>query len=593
MKTDLKECKFCNKKFNIFSLKRHLSNCVSKKEKESENKISELSNEVNENKEYIEELKTKIQLYENNLLSRPQQPMFQNLNSNNKDMTFKLTLENGKVMDIGIRSDGYINATELCKAGGKRIDHYKENKQTQDYLQALSFNTGISVIDLINSNVGGNHSGTYVHRKVGYHIAQWISPDFAVQVSNVLDNFENKLTNVIHENNELKSKIQIYESNIYNQQPMFQNLNNNGILVLNDITIVSRTDGYINLSQLCKAGNKEYKHWKENKNTKLFLQVLSSSVGIPTDEILIYETGSNQNRATWGHPQVAINIAQWISPEFNVQVSKWIFELMITGKVEIGNQKSNEELENIYKVQINNLNNRLKNYETNVFQNNIESCPIQYYGKDIVYFFKFDIPYDLKNKYVSKYENINNENYSCVEFGVSSNFEERLKQHKSDKKKNNLIFLYAIEFNKRYLASKIEKYIKTIIKQMNINLDYEKKKECFIANEDEFNIIINKIKDGLNNIENTDVIEDDEEEQINNYDDNQVFNTETIKYKYDMEKQIKIKKIEIELEIEKEKISIEKERIQKEIEIKKIETITELFKNKLINLEEYKSMMKF
>ncbi len=54
---------------------------MSKKEKESENKISELSNEVNENKEYIEELKTKIQLYENNLLSRAQQPMFQNLNS--------------------------------------------------------------------------------------------------------------------------------------------------------------------------------------------------------------------------------------------------------------------------------------------------------------------------------------------------------------------------------------------------------------------------------------------------------------------------------------------------------------------------------
>ena len=46
--------------------------------------------------------------------------------------------------------------------------------------------------------------------------------------------------------------------------------------------------------------------------------------------------GPNENRATWGHPQVAINIAQWISPEFDVQVSKWIFELMLTGKVEIG-----------------------------------------------------------------------------------------------------------------------------------------------------------------------------------------------------------------------------------------------------------------
>ena len=76
---------------------------------------------------------------------------------------------------------------------------------------------------------------------------------------------------------------------------------------------------------------------------------------------------------------------------------------------------------------------------------------------------------------------------------------------------------------------------------MNINLDYEKKKECFIANEDEFNIIINKIKDGLNNIENTDIIEDDEE-QINDYEDKQVIDVETLKYKYDIEKQIKIYK---------------------------------------------------
>ena len=67
-----------------------------------------------------------------------------------------------------------------------------------------------------------------------------------------------------------------------------------------------------------------------------------------------------KNRKTWVHPQVAINIAQWISPEFDVQVSKWIFELMITGKVELGNEKTNEELENIYKEKINSLTEELE-----------------------------------------------------------------------------------------------------------------------------------------------------------------------------------------------------------------------------------------
>lgn len=98
-------------------------------------------------------------------------------------------------------------------------------------------------------------------------------------------------------------------------------------LLLNGLVIIARSgDGYVNLTQLCKAGKKEFSHWKENKNSKEFMCVLSSSIGIPVDELIRYETGSIQNRASWGHPQVAINIAQWISPQFDVQVSNWIFE---------------------------------------------------------------------------------------------------------------------------------------------------------------------------------------------------------------------------------------------------------------------------
>ena len=103
------------------------------------------------------------------------------------DTTFKLKLLNNEILDISIRKDGYINATQLCKAGNKLFGHYQKSKQTQDYLQALSSIIGIPILDLLDSKVGGSHSGTYVHRKVAYHLAQWISPHFAVQVSNVLD----------------------------------------------------------------------------------------------------------------------------------------------------------------------------------------------------------------------------------------------------------------------------------------------------------------------------------------------------------------------------------------------------------------------
>jgi hypothetical protein len=93
-------------------------------------------------------------------------------------------------------------------------------------------------------------------------------------------------------------------------------------------------DGFINITNLCKAGGKHFKHWNSIDKTKRFLEVLSSAVGIPTSEIIKAGTGSNYlNSQTWAHPQVAINIAQWISPKFDVLVSKWVYEIVLTGKV--------------------------------------------------------------------------------------------------------------------------------------------------------------------------------------------------------------------------------------------------------------------
>jgi len=99
-----------------------------------------------------------------------------------------LKLANGSSITIPMREDGYINATMLCKAHGKKLlGHYNENKQTKKYLEELSINIGIPILELFVTTVGGNHNGTWVHRKVAIHLAQWLSPNFAVQVSNWVD----------------------------------------------------------------------------------------------------------------------------------------------------------------------------------------------------------------------------------------------------------------------------------------------------------------------------------------------------------------------------------------------------------------------
>lgn len=82
-------------------------------------------------------------------------------------------------------SDGYVNATAMCKAAKKEWSHYKELVSTKAFIDELSSALGISGDGLIDSIVGGvpQLQGTWVHPQVAIHLAQWLSPKFAVLVS--------------------------------------------------------------------------------------------------------------------------------------------------------------------------------------------------------------------------------------------------------------------------------------------------------------------------------------------------------------------------------------------------------------------------
>ena len=72
-----------------------------------------------------------------------------------------------------------------------------------------------------------------------------------------------------------------------------------------------------------------------------------SKTGIPvlekTEFIQSNKGGQDINtRATWIHPDLAIQLAQWISPKFALQVSKWIRTLFITGTVSLVESHHNE-----------------------------------------------------------------------------------------------------------------------------------------------------------------------------------------------------------------------------------------------------------
>ena len=81
--------------------------------------------------------------------------------------------------------DGYINATAMCKAAGKEWSNYNKATSTNEFLEALEADLQIGRSGLVQSIKGGvpELQGTWIHPQVAIHLAQWLSPIFAVRVS--------------------------------------------------------------------------------------------------------------------------------------------------------------------------------------------------------------------------------------------------------------------------------------------------------------------------------------------------------------------------------------------------------------------------
>ncbi|MCY3854965.1 MAG: KilA-N domain-containing protein [Rhodospirillales bacterium] len=87
--------------------------------------------------------------------------------------------------------DTYIDATAMCQAAGKDYFDYRRQKSTNTFLAALEAETGIPGSELIQSVRGGfpELQGTWVHPRVAVHLGQWLSVEFQVWVSGIVDDW--------------------------------------------------------------------------------------------------------------------------------------------------------------------------------------------------------------------------------------------------------------------------------------------------------------------------------------------------------------------------------------------------------------------
>jgi len=122
--------------------------------------------------------------------------------------------------------------------------------------------------------------------------------------------------------------------------------------------IPMREDGYIHATILCKASGKKFNDYNRLHNTKEYIKEVIAETGIPVSAMIeVYKGGNNKyDQGSWVHPDLGIHLAQWCSPSFALQVSKWVRELIITGKVEQGNEKSVDEIKEEYEKKINEMN---------------------------------------------------------------------------------------------------------------------------------------------------------------------------------------------------------------------------------------------
>lgn len=76
-------------------------------------------------------------------------------------------------------TDGYVNATAMCRANDKSWSDYFRTDRAGLYLEALSDTLQIPVVSLYQSTEGRN-GGTWVHPQLAVDLARWISAPFAV-----------------------------------------------------------------------------------------------------------------------------------------------------------------------------------------------------------------------------------------------------------------------------------------------------------------------------------------------------------------------------------------------------------------------------
>lgn len=124
-----------------------------------------------------------------------------------KDSFIIETFENQEITFDFLEHDMMVNATEMARPFKKLIRHFLANESTIKFIEAIRNNpnfirkiqskytgfrifeedeTNKSLDNLIIQTRRGNHGGTYMCQELAIYFAMWLSPEFAVWVTQTI-----------------------------------------------------------------------------------------------------------------------------------------------------------------------------------------------------------------------------------------------------------------------------------------------------------------------------------------------------------------------------------------------------------------------
>ena len=214
-----------------------------------------------------------------------------------------------QAIDYQYSEEGYINVSKMCKPFNVVIRKLINRNSVQDYIKQLEIETGDST--LIHKISGGDSKkqGIYTKPQIALYIASLLSEQMYETTKEFIKKYIKEF---------VTSNITLPANNVLTVTKSYTK-------EINGYTFQYRQDEYINLTKMCKQAGKELKSFLRQADTKAKLKALEDKVSnmhLPlTERVPLIQKrvgGTPTEQGTYGHPLVALFLAQWLSPEFAV-----------------------------------------------------------------------------------------------------------------------------------------------------------------------------------------------------------------------------------------------------------------------------------